>query len=105
MEYQIENWDTSPSKDESISLDDMKAELVLYHTLADAPQPQLSIMGTPLVEVVKKGDELVPHHRIDGELVPIEEEKSVWTVADQARKDAKAGKQINLLDVINNTPL
>jgi hypothetical protein len=104
MEYQIENWGSYPPK-EDITLDDMKAELVLYHTLADAPQPQLSIMGTPLVEVVKKGDERVPHHRIDGELVPIEEEKPVWTVADQARKDAKAGKQINLLDVINNTPL
>jgi hypothetical protein len=105
MEYQIENWETIPSTDDSITLDDMKAELVLYHTLADAPQPQLSVMGTPLVEVVKKGDELVPHHRIDGELVPIEEEQPVWTVADQAKKDAKAGKQIRLLDIIDQTPL
>jgi hypothetical protein len=83
----------------------MKAELVLYHTLADAPQPQLSIMGTPLVEVVKKGNELIPHHRIDGELVPIEEEKPVWAVADQAKEDALVhGKQIRMLDMIDKTP-
>lgn len=115
------------------SLEQMQDALKLYKTLRDdktplqgavlqeederaMDQPEYSvgqmmdsIFGLhEIVDIYRDDDEQWVYKTLDGAEIPESEvrdvQEEIWTVADQAREDAKAGKVINILDMIDKTP-
>ena len=58
-------------KETTAATDDKAAEVQVDATTKPTEEPQLSITGTPLVEVVSKDGKLVPHHIVGDNLTPV----------------------------------